>query len=53
MLSTPLTVSGALRAAAHSSGQQEALVDGAMRLSYAELLAAAEEAARALIASGV
>lgn len=50
---TPLVVSLCLRAAAADSPGVEALVDGSLRLTYADLAARAEEFARALIAAGV
>ncbi|MCW2934939.1 MAG: long-chain-fatty-acid--CoA ligase [Actinomycetia bacterium] len=49
----PLTVPGCLRAAAADSPDVEAVVDGDLRLTYADLTARAEEFARALVAAGV
>jgi HIP---CoA ligase len=48
-----LTVPSCLRAAAADSPDAEAVVDGDLRLTYAELNAQAEQFARALIAAGV
>jgi acyl-CoA synthetase (AMP-forming)/AMP-acid ligase II len=49
----PLTIPRILRRAAERFGDREAMVDGAVRLTYAELAAEVERAARALIASDV
>ena len=49
----PRTVAEALERAARLFGDEEALVDGDVRLSWVELLAAVDEAARALVASGI
>ena len=49
----PATIPGALDRAATRFAAQEALVDGDLRLTFAELWEAADEVARALIASGV
>ena len=49
----PTTVAGALERAARLFPDMEALVDGDLRLSFPELLAAADEAGRALIAAGI
>jgi HIP---CoA ligase len=49
----PLTVPGCLRAAAADSPDVEAVVDGDLRLTYADLTARAEEFARALVTAGV
>jgi acyl-CoA synthetase (AMP-forming)/AMP-acid ligase II len=49
----PTTVAGALERAARTFGAEEALVEGDVRLSWTELLAAVDEAARALVASGI
>ena len=49
----PPTVAAALDAAATRFGDDEAVVDGDLRLSYRELLERVDEAARALIGSGV
>jgi acyl-CoA synthetase (AMP-forming)/AMP-acid ligase II len=49
----PRTVAEALERAARLFGDEEALVDGDVRLSWVELLAAVDEAARALIATGI
>ncbi len=49
----PTTVAGALERAATLFPQMEALVEGDLRLNYPELLAAVDEAARALIGSGI
>ncbi len=49
----PRTVAGALERAAHRFGDEEALVDGGLRLSWVDLLAAVDEAARALVASTI
>ncbi len=49
----PRTVAGALERAARLFGSEEALVEGDLRLSWTDLLAAVDEAARALIASGI
>lgn len=51
--SQPLVVPACLRAAAADSGDVEAVVDGELRLSYADLADRAERFARALIARGV
>jgi HIP---CoA ligase len=55
--SLPLTVPGVLERAAQRFGDAEGLVDrradGEVRMSFAELAAAADEAARALVASGI
>src|SRR5580658_7438687 len=48
-----LTVPSCLRTAAADSPDAEAVVDGDLRLTYAELNARAEQFARALIAAGV
>ena len=48
-----LTVPLLLRSAAADSPDVEAVVDGNLRLTYAELAARAEEFARALVAAGV
>jgi len=48
-----LTVPSCLRAAATDSPDVEAVVDGDLRLTYAELNARADQFARALIAAGV
>jgi HIP---CoA ligase len=48
-----LTVPSCLRTAAADSPDAEAVVDGDLRLTYAELSAQAEQFARALIAAGV
>ena len=47
------TIPAALRAAADRFADDEALVDEGRRLTFAELASAAEEAARAFVASGV
>jgi len=49
----PTTVAGALERAARLFGGQEGLVEGDLRLTFAQLLDAVDEAARALIASGI
>jgi len=47
------TIPGMLRSAAGRFGDREAVVDGGVRLTYAELDAAADEAAAAFAAGGV
>src|SRR4051794_29813519 len=49
----PDTVAGALDRAAAKFGDLEALVDGETRQTFGQLLGVVDEAARALIASGV
>ena len=49
----PSTIPGVLDRAAERYATVEALVDGDLRLNFAELRDAADEAARAFIASGV
>jgi HIP---CoA ligase len=49
----PLTVPACLRAAAADSPETEAVVDGDLRLSYAELAVRVQQFARALIAARV
>src|SRR5262245_7856702 len=49
----PQTVAGALERAVAKFGDREALKDGDTRLTFTELRDAVDEAARALIASGV
>jgi HIP---CoA ligase len=49
----PLTIPGVLRRAADRHRDDESLVDGDLRMSFAELADAVDEAARALVASGV
>jgi len=49
----PPTVAAALEVAAERFADVEALVDGELRLSYPELLAEVDRAARALIAIGI
>ena len=49
----PSTVAGALERAARLFPEVEGLVDGELRLTYPQLLDAVDEAARALVASGV
>ena len=49
----PQTIPAVLARAAERFGDREALVDERARLTYAELATAVEQAARALIASGV
>ncbi|ADP82753.1 FadD3 family acyl-CoA ligase [Pseudofrankia inefficax] len=49
----PPTIPAVLDRAARRWPADEALVDGATRLTFAQLAAAADEAARALVASGV
>jgi len=49
----PRTIPEALVIAASQFGDDEALVDGSTRLSFAELATTVDEVARALIASGV
>jgi HIP---CoA ligase len=49
----PLTIPGVLDRAVSDHGDREGLVDGARRFTFAELGAAVDEAARALVASGV
>ncbi len=49
----PTTVAGALERAARLFGSLEALVEGDLRLDFSELLAAVDEAARAVVASGI
>jgi acyl-CoA synthetase (AMP-forming)/AMP-acid ligase II len=49
----PTTVAGALERAARLFPEMEALVEGDLRLSFPQLLAAADEAGRALIAAGI
>ncbi len=49
----PLTIPDALAGAAHRFGDDEALVDGPVRLSFRQLAARVDEVARALVASGV
>jgi acyl-CoA synthetase (AMP-forming)/AMP-acid ligase II len=50
---TPMTIPQALTAAVDQFGDDEALVDGERRWTFRELAAAAEQAARALRASGM
>ena len=47
------TLPAAIRAAAARHAARDAVIDGELRLSYAELVDQAETAARALIALGV
>ena len=47
------TLPAAIRAAAARHAARDAVIDGEVRLSYAQLVEAAESAARALIALGV
>ena len=49
----PLTIPAVVRRAAEQFGEIEGIVDGAVRLSFAELAAEVDSAARAMIASGV
>ena len=49
----PTTVAGALERAARRFPDLEALVEGDLRLTYPELLVAVDDAARALVASGI
>ncbi len=49
----PTTVAGALERAARLFPGLEALVEGDLRLDYSQLLDAVDEAARALVASGI
>jgi acyl-CoA synthetase (AMP-forming)/AMP-acid ligase II len=49
----PETIPAVLEAAARRWPEDEAVVDGDVRLTFAALAAAADEAARALVASGV
>lgn len=49
----PPTVAAALEIAAERFPEVEALVEGDLRLTYPELLAAVDEAARALVATGI
>jgi HIP---CoA ligase len=49
----PLTIPGVLQRAATEFGDDEGLVDGDRRMSFAELAASVDEAARALVASGI
>jgi acyl-CoA synthetase (AMP-forming)/AMP-acid ligase II len=49
----PTTVAGARERAARLFPEMEALVEGDLRLTYPQLLDAADEAARALIGSGI
>ena len=53
MSETPTTIPAVLRDAATRFADREAVVDESTRLTYAELTARADEAARALIASGI
>ncbi len=50
---TPSTIPAALARAVERFGDREALVDGDVRLSFAQLASEADRAARALVASGV
>jgi len=50
---TPDTIPAVLRAAAARFGDDEALVDGADRVTFSELLTRSLEAARAFVAAGV
>ena len=52
-MSGPSTIPQVIEAAAERFGTGEALVEGDLRLDWVQLAAAADEAARALIASGV
>src|SRR5262245_44257132 len=52
-LDEPRTIPKVLERAARRFGDQEALVEGDLRLSYIELAQRADEVARALIASGI
>jgi HIP---CoA ligase len=49
----PLTVAGVVERAARQFGSSEALVDGELRLSFAELADRVDAASRAFMASGV
>jgi acyl-CoA synthetase (AMP-forming)/AMP-acid ligase II len=49
----PTTVAGALERAARRFPEREALVEGDLRLTFPQLLDAVDEAARALVASGI
>jgi acyl-CoA synthetase (AMP-forming)/AMP-acid ligase II len=49
----PTTVAGALERAAHLFGSREGLVEGDLRLTFSQLLDAVDDAARALIATGI
>ncbi len=49
----PLTIPGVLDRAATRYATVEALVDGELRLNFAELRDAADEVTRALIGSGI
>src|SRR5688572_29401101 len=49
----PTTIGAVVRRAAEQFGDQEGLVDGDVRLSFAELAGEVERAARAFVASGV
>jgi acyl-CoA synthetase (AMP-forming)/AMP-acid ligase II len=53
MTSLPQTIPGVVRRAASLFGTREGVVDGDVRLTFAELAAEIDAAARALIASGV
>jgi HIP---CoA ligase len=52
-MAVPATIPGALRQAAGRFADREAVVDGSVRLSFAQLDAAADEAAAAMVAGGV
>ena len=52
-ITTPRTIPDVLALAVEHFGEAEALIDGGLRLSFRDLEAQADEAARALMASGV
>jgi acyl-CoA synthetase (AMP-forming)/AMP-acid ligase II len=52
-ITPPRTIPDVLAAAAERFGDDEALVDGPLRLTFRELAAGADEVARALVATGV
>jgi acyl-CoA synthetase (AMP-forming)/AMP-acid ligase II len=52
-MTEPETIPAALERAAHTFGPQEALVDGDVRIGFADLAERADEVARALLAAGL